>query len=94
MSSRFQLYDSRRKSISPYSIQMWDNADQKKLMEDRMKKHSFIKVLKEVMQKKIPIKQLKTDRYSGIRKYMTEKETVITHQFDIWYFAKNIMKKI
>ena len=73
---------------------MWDNADQKKLMEDRMKKHSFIKVLKEVMQKKIPIKQLKTDRYSGIRKYMTENETVITHQFDIWYFAKNIMKKI
>lgn len=61
---------------------------------NRMEKHSFIKVLKEVKQKGIPIKQLTTDRHSGIRKYMREEEAEITHQFDVWHFAKNIKKKI
>ena len=50
---------------------------------DPMEKHSFMKVLKEVKQKGIPIKQLTTDRNSGIWKYMGKEETEITHQLDV-----------
>ena len=39
---------------------------------NRLEKHSFSKVLKEVKQKVILIKQLMTNRDSGIRKYMKE----------------------
>ena len=59
-----------------------------------MEKHGFIKVLKEVKQKGIPIKQLTTDRHSGIWSYMREEETEIIHQFAVWSFGNNTMKKI
>ena len=54
----------------------------------------FTKALKEVKQKEICINQLITDRNTGIQKYMREEESKITHQFDVWHFAKNIKKKL
>ena len=61
---------------------------------NRTVKVGFIKALKEVKQKGICINQLTTDRHTGIWKYMREKESKITHQFDVWHFAKNIKKKL
>ena len=61
---------------------------------NRMEKVGFTKALKEVKQKEICINQLVTDRHTGIRKYMTEEESKITHQFNVWHFAKNIKKKL
>ena len=61
---------------------------------NRMEKVGFTKALKEVNQKGICINQLTTDRHTGIRKYMREEESKITHQFDVWHFAKNIKKKL
>lgn len=52
-----------------------------------MEKHSFIKVLKEVKQKGILIKQIVTGRHSGVWKNMREEETGITHQFDVLPFT-------
>ena len=53
-----------------------------------MKKLSFTKALNEVKQKGICVNQLTIDRHTGIRKYMTDEESKITHQFDVWYFVK------
>ena len=53
---------------------------------NRLEKHSFGKVLKEVKQEVILIKQLMTDRDSGIRKYMKEQEPEITLQFNVRHF--------
>ena len=56
---------------------------------NRMEKHSFSKVLKEIKQKVILIKQLITDRDSGIRKYIKEQEPEITLQVNVRHFRKN-----
>ena len=58
-----------------------------------MGKPSFIRVLKEVKQKGILIKQFATGRHSGVWKNMREEETGITHQFEVLHFAKSIMEK-
>ena len=59
-----------------------------------MEKPSFIKVLKEVKQKGILIKEIVTGRHSGVWKNMREEETGITHQFDVLPFAIVSWKKI
>ena len=59
-----------------------------------MKKLSFTKALNKVKQKGICVNQLTTDRHTGIRKYMRDEESKITHQFDVWYFVKNIKKRL
>ena len=46
---------------------------------NRMEKVGFTKALKRVKQKGICINQLKTDRHTGIWKYMREEESKITH---------------
>ena len=56
---------------------------------NRMEKHSFSKVLKEVKQKMILIKQLMTDRDSEIRKYIKEQKPELTLQFNVRHVAKN-----
>ena len=54
-----------------------------------MEKLSIItKTLNEVKQKGICLNQLTTDRHTGIRKYLREEESKITHQFDVWHFVK------
>ena len=61
---------------------------------NRMEKLSFTKALNEVKQKGTCVHQLTTDRYTGIRKYIREEESKITHQFNVWHFAKNIKKRL
>ena len=59
-----------------------------------MEKLSIItKTLNEVKQKGICLNQLTTDRHTGIRKYLREEESKITHQFDVWHFVKKHKEK-
>ena len=61
---------------------------------NRTEKVGFTKALKEVKQKGICINQLTTDRHTRIWKYMRKEESKITHQSDVWHFAKYIKKKL
>ena len=61
---------------------------------NRMEKMGFIKVLEELKEKGLNIEQITTDRHTGIRKYMREKEPSIPQQFDVWHFCKSIRKRL
>ena len=61
---------------------------------NRMEKMGFEKALKSLKDEGIIPEQITTDRYVQIRKYLKEEEPDITHQFDVWHFAKNIKKKL
>ena len=59
-----------------------------------MEKFAFVKVLNRLKNENIKIEMLTTDRHSQIRKHMQEEEKNIDHQFDVWYFCKNIKQKL
>ena len=59
-----------------------------------MEKMGFEKALKSLKGEGIIPEQITTDRYVQIRKHLKEEESNITHQFDVWHFAKNIKKKL
>ena len=61
---------------------------------NRMEKMGFVKVLSELKEKWLNIEQITTDRHTGIRKHMREKEKSISQQFDVWHFCKSIRKKL
>ena len=58
-----------------------------------MEKAGLIKVLEEVKDKQLKIKLLTTNRHCQIKKYMTEKEEDIDHQFDVCHFCNSIKVK-
>jgi len=43
---------------------------------------------------KIPMTSLTTDRHTQIRAFMRDYHSSISHQFDVWHFAKSIKKKL
>ena len=51
-------------------------------------------MLTKVRGKGIVVNQLTTDRDMQIWKYMKGDEPQINHQFDVWYFSKNIKSKL
>ena len=61
---------------------------------NRMEKMGFEKALKWLKDEGIIPEQITTNRHILIRKYLKEKKQNITHEFDVWYFAKNIKKKL
>ena len=61
---------------------------------NRMEKMGFVKVLSKLKEKGLNIEQITTDRHTGIRKHMREKEKSISQQFDVWHFCKSIRKKL
>ena len=61
---------------------------------NRMEKMVFEKTLKSLKDEGIIPEQITTDRHVHIRTYLKEEEPSITHQFDVWHFAKNIKKKL
>ena len=50
----------------------------------------FEKALKLLKDEDIIAEQITTARHVQIRKYLKKEEPNITHQFDVWYFSKNI----
>ena len=63
---------------------------------NKMEKEGFEKALKSLKDESIIPEQITTDRHVQIRKYLKEEEPsiLITHQFDVWHFAKDIKKKL
>ena len=59
-----------------------------------MKKFAFVNVLNRLKNENIKIEMLTTDRHSQIGKHMWEEDKNIDHQFDVWYFCKNIKQKL
>ena len=57
---------------------------------NRMEKMGFEKALKLLKDEGIIPKQITTDSHIQIRKYLKEEESNITHQSNVWHFAKNI----
>lgn len=53
-----------------------------------MEKKGLIKGLEFLQSSGITVKSLTTDRHSGIKKHMREKEAEILHYFDVWHVAK------
>ena len=63
-------------------------------ISNNMEKQGMIKVLDEMKERKKKISQVTTDRHGQIKKYLREKRSDISHQFDIWHFCKSILKKL
>ena len=61
---------------------------------NRMEKVGFKKVLSLVKGDGIILSQITTDRHAEIQKHLREEESDIDHQFDVWYFVKNIKKRL
>ena len=61
---------------------------------NRMEKMGFEKALKSLKDEGIIPEQITTNQCVQIRKYLKEEEANITHQFDVWHFAKNIKKEV
>ena len=61
---------------------------------NRMEKMGFAKMLSELKEKGLNIEQITTDRHTGIRRHMREKEKSISQQFDVWHICKSIRKKL
>ena len=59
---------------------------------NRMERMGFEKALKSLKDEGVVPEQIATDRHAQVRKYLKEEEPNITHQFDVWHFAKNIKK--
>ena len=59
-----------------------------------MEKLELIKNLNNLKEKNVQIKQTITYRHTYIRKYISQEQKGITQQFDVWYFCKNIRKKL
>ena len=61
---------------------------------NRMEKMGLAKVLSKLKEKGLNIEQITTDRHTGIRRHMREKEKSISQQFDVWHICKSIRKKL
>lgn len=53
-----------------------------------MEKKGLIRGLQFLQSSGIAVKSLTTDRHSGIKKHMREKEPEILHYFDVWHVSK------
>jgi len=61
---------------------------------NRMEKHGLEILLEKFTKLEIPITSLTTDRHTQVRAFMKKCYPSISHQFDIWHFAKSIKKKL
>uniref|UniRef100_A0A803KFX0 THAP-type domain-containing protein n=1 Tax=Xenopus tropicalis TaxID=8364 RepID=A0A803KFX0_XENTR len=59
-----------------------------------LEQSSFTKCLQTLLDEKVKVKILATDRHSGIRALMKSKFKKIDHQFDVWHLCKSIQKKL
>ncbi|XP_077532196.1 uncharacterized protein LOC144144560 [Haemaphysalis longicornis] len=59
-----------------------------------MEKKGLIRGLQFLQSSGIAVKSLTTDRHSGIKKHMREKEPEILHYFDVWHVSKGLRKKL
>ena len=84
------MFDQLKSKITSMAVTQVSEAGN----SNRMEKMGFVKVLSELKEKGMNIEQITTDRHTGIRKHMREKEKSISQQFDVWHFCKSIRKKL
>lgn len=80
------LCTSLGKILHSEQIQVAESEDVK--ASSNMEKKGLIKGLEFLQSSGITVKSLTTDRHSGIKKHMREKEAEILHYFDVWHVAK------
>ena len=86
----YSFMDKSTNKIGTFSItQVTEDGN-----SNRMEKMGFEKALKSLKDEGIIPEQITTDRHVQIRKHLKGEEPNITHQFDVWHFAKNIKKKL
>ena len=86
----YSMFDQLKSKIISMAVTQVSKAGN----SNRMEKMGFVKVLRELKEKVLNIEQITTDRHTGIRKRMREKEKSISQQFDVWHFCKSIRKKL
>ena len=86
----YSMFDQLKSKIISMAVTQVSEAGN----SNRMEKISFVKVLSKIKEKGLNIEPITTDRHTGIRKHMREKEKSISQQFDVWHFCKSIRKKV
>ena len=86
----YSMFDQLKSKIISMAVTQVSKAGN----SNRMEKMSFVKVLSKIKEKGLNIEPITTDRHTGIRKHMREKEKSISQQFDVWHFCKSIRKKV
>ena len=86
----YSMFDQLKTKIISMAVTQVSEAGN----SNRMEKMGFVKVLSELKEKGLNMEQISTDRHTGIRKHMREKEKSISQQFDVWHFCKSIRKKL
>ena len=86
----YSMFDQLKSKIISMAVTQVSKAGN----SNRMEKMGFVKVLSKLKEKGLNIEQITTDRHTGIRKHMREKEKSISQQFDVWHFCKSIRKKL
>lgn len=88
----YTLMDSARGLVVDFSV--LSTADPEVKSSNSMEPIGLQKCLENLKKLKINISVLATDRHPSIRKILREKYPTINHQFDVWHFVKNFIKKI
>ena len=86
----YSMFDQLKSKIISMAVTQVSEAGN----SNRMEKMSFAKVLSELKEKVLNIEQITTDRHTGVRKHMREKEKSISQKFDAWHFRKSIRKNL
>lgn len=86
----YSLINQEANEITSFSITQVTEV----VNSNRMEKLGFQKTLNQVREKGVVEKQLIIDRPMQTRKYMKQDDPQIDHQFDVWYFSKNIKSKL
>ena len=60
----------------------------------RMELDGLKNVLQSLYENVINISSLTTERHKQVRSFLRKKQKYISHQFDVWHFAKNIKKHL
>lgn len=59
-----------------------------------MELEGFKRTLERVLAAEIPVQIVATDRHISVNKEMNTNYKDLSHQFDVWHFAKNIKKRL
>ena len=86
----YSMFDQLKSKIISMAVTQVSEAGN----SNRIEKMGFVKVLSELKEKGLNIQQITTDRHTGIRKHMREKEKSISQQFNVWHFCESIRKKL
>jgi len=86
----YSLMNTETNKIIDFQVVYVSTAGNSNLME----KTGLQILLEKFTKLKIPMTSLTTDRHIQVRAFMKKYYPSISHQFDIWHFAKSVKKKL